>query len=183
MIQHFEVALWLAQIISVDRLTDEQSGDPAALRRTLLRGDLIVSTPGILAGALARGVVDHDVVASFDLVIVDEFDQFVVIDEVDRQSSTRYAELWQRLVTQLPKGARYIIKSATLGLDQVGNVNRTRTKAVLRAELISQRLKPVKIIIPERSFAEVVPYKPVQMTEIYDKNVASRSERSAPSSG
>ena len=103
--------------MSIDRLTDDQSGDPAALRRVLVRSDLIISAPGILAGALARGTVEDDVVAFFDLIIVDEFDQFLVLDELEAETSARYAELWERLVKQLPKRSRYLVKSATLGIN------------------------------------------------------------------
>jgi ERCC4-related helicase len=61
-IQHFNVALWIANTLVVDRLTDQQSGNPGSLRHTLLRSDLLVTTPGILAGCLARAVVDRDVI-------------------------------------------------------------------------------------------------------------------------
>lgn len=170
-VQHFAVALWIAQTLTVDRLTDDQSGDPGALRRTLLRSDLLVSTPGMLAGALARGVADDDVVASFDLVIVDEFDQFVVIDETDRDGVARYAEHWQRLITQLPSDTRFLVKSATLGLAPRQPRPRVRAKAHQRADLIGKLLDPIGIAIPEQSYAAVVPFKPIQMSRVHDANV------------
>jgi hypothetical protein len=171
-VQHFAVALWIAQTLTVDRLTDDQSGDPGSLRRTLLRSDLLVSTPGILAGALARGVADDDVVASFDLVIVDEFDQFVVIDETDRDSVARYAEHWQRLIAQLPPDTRFLVKSATLGLAPRQPRPRVLAKTHQRADLIGKLLDPIEIAIPEQSYAAVVPFKPIQMSDVHDANVA-----------
>ncbi|WP_167768185.1 DEAD/DEAH box helicase [Bradyrhizobium sp. MOS001] len=170
-VQHFDVARWIAQALTVDRLTDDQSGDPGALRGTLLRSDLLVSTPGILAGALARGVAD-EVIASFDLVIVDEFDQFVVVDENEWESAARYAELWQRLVRELPPAARYLVKSATLGLASQEPKRRFITKAQRRSDLIGKLLNPVAITVPEQSYAAVVPFKPIQMSRVHDGNVA-----------
>ncbi|MGY3129331.1 superfamily II DNA or RNA helicase [Bradyrhizobium sp. USDA 4501] len=169
-VQHFDVARWIATALTVERLTDEQSGDPGALRRSILRGDFLVSTPGILAGALARGVAD-DLIASFDLVIVDEFDQFVVVDETDRESAARYAELWQRLARQLPQTARYIIKSATLGLASYPPKCRVLTKAQRRSALIGKLLNPVAIAVPEESYAPVIPFKPIQMFQVHAPNV------------
>lgn len=171
-VQHFDVARWVAQTLIVDRITDEQSGDPGALRRALLRSDLLISTPGILAGALARGLADAAVAASFELVIVDEFDQFLVVDETERESVARYAELWRRLIARLPKAARYLIKSATLGLDARKPMPRTRTKAHQRAELMAKLLNPVRIAVPELSYAAVVPFQPIQKSRLNDNNVA-----------
>jgi superfamily II DNA or RNA helicase len=171
-VQHFGVALWLAQTLRVDRISDDQSGDPGSLRRTLLQSDLLISTPGILASAIARGVVDESVVNSFDLIIVDEFDQFVVIDEADTSSVARYAELWQRLVGHLPPSARYLVKSATLGLAATDGKARPRTKADHRARLIAKRLNPERIDIPESSYAAVVPFKSVRMRDVHDRRVA-----------
>ncbi|WFU25437.1 DEAD/DEAH box helicase [Bradyrhizobium sp. CB1717] len=170
-VQHFDVALWIAKSLTVDRLTDDQSGDPGALRRTILRSDLLVSTPGILAGAVARGIAD-DVISSFDLVIVDEFDQFVVVDETDRESAVRYAELWQRLVRELPAAARYLVKSATLGLASQEPKRRVMTKAQRRSALIGKLLNPVAITVPEQSYAAVIPFKPIRMSRVHDGNVA-----------
>lgn len=169
-VQHFGVALWIAQDLTVDRLTDDQSGDPGSLRRSLLRSDLLISTPGILAGAMARGLAD-DIMPSFNLVIVDEFDQFVVIDENERESAARYAEHWKRLCDQLPKTTRYLVKSATLGLQHGGDKARRRSKAQHRADLISKLLAPMPIAIPERSYAEVVPFKPIQLSVLNDQRV------------
>lgn len=126
---------------------------------------------GILAGAVARGVAD-DVIASFDLVIVDEFDQFVVVDETDRESSVRYAELWQRLVRELPAAARYLVKSATLGLASQEPKRRVLTKAQRRSALIGKLLNPVAITVPEQSYAAVIPFKPIRMSRVHDGNVA-----------
>jgi excisionase family DNA binding protein len=170
-VQHFDVALWVAPLLTVDRLTDYQSGHPADLRRVLLRSDLLISTPGILGGALARGLADEDVVASFDFVIVDEFDQFVVIDEADREGVARYAQLWQRLLSRLPASARFLVKSATLGLAARVPTARSRGRARQRANLISIALNPVSIVVPERSYAAVVPFMSIQKTQLNDGHV------------
>jgi superfamily II DNA/RNA helicase len=156
-VQHFEVAKWVAQSLRIDRLTDEQSGNPGSVRRTLLQGELIVSTPGMLANALARGVVGPDVTDTFELVIVDEFDQFVVVEEADRESVARYAQHWGRLVARLPPGARHVVKSATLGLDRSAVRPEARTRSHLRSELISHLLKPAAITVPEHEYAAFVP--------------------------
>jgi hypothetical protein len=171
-VQHFHVALWLSQTLTVDRLTDDQSGDPGALRRTILRSDFLISTPGILASAIARGVIDKDVVASFGLVIVDEFDQFVVVDETDRGSAARYSDLWKRLITQLPADTRYLVKSATLGITNKNSRSPRRSKAKHKSDLIRTLLDPVAISIPEASYGAVAPYMPIQLSVLHDPNVS-----------
>jgi hypothetical protein len=170
-VQHFDVAFWIAQTLTVDRLTDDQSGHPGELRSALLRSDLLISTPGILGGALSRGLADKDVVGSFELIIVDEFDQFVVIDETERGGVARYAELWQRLMSRLPATARFLVKSATLGLAAHAPTPRIRGKAHQRAKLISTLLNPISIVVPELSYAAVVPFMPIQKTQLDDENV------------
>lgn len=170
-VQHFEVARWIATLLTIERLTDDQSGDPGALRRSILRSDFLVSTPGILAGGLARGIAD-DLIGSFDLVIVDEFDQFVVVDEMDRESAARYAELWERLVRELSQTARYLIKSATLGLASQTPKRRALTKAQRRSALIGRLLNPVAISVPEEDYAPVIPFKPIQTLPVHGPNVA-----------
>lgn len=172
-VQHFDVARWVAQTLTIDRLTDDQSGDPGALRQTLLRGDLIISTPGLLASAIERGVADDDVVTSFDLVIVDEFDQFVVADEANRQSVARYTEAWRRLSELLPAKANYLVKSATLGLDRTGGTPAERTNSRKRPSLAGKLLDPVAILVPERSYAAVVPSKPVLEVQVIDPTIAA----------
>jgi superfamily II DNA/RNA helicase len=172
-VQHFEVSLWVAQSVRVDRLTDGQYGDPGALSSTLQRSDFLISTPGVLAGALRRGVVNDDVISSLDFVIVDEFDQFVVVDEEDRASVARYAEHWQELVRQLPQNTRYFVKSATLGIGEKTNARRFMTKVKERARFIGELLSPVGISVPERDYATVVPFNSIRKFKVFDSNVSS----------
>jgi superfamily II DNA/RNA helicase len=166
--QHFEVALWVARELVVDRLTDDQAGDPGSQRRTLTRGAFIVSTPGVLASAISRGVTDAAVVQSFDLVIVDEFDQFVVRDEGERETLARWAVHWQRLEAHLPKDARYLIKSATLGLGAAPPPKSGRRPRNPRADWIAERLDPVVIRVPERAYQAVAPFQRVRAAAVVD---------------
>jgi superfamily II DNA/RNA helicase len=174
-VQHFEVARWIATELRIDRISDEQSGDPGALRHTLLTADFVVSTPGVLASAMSRGAVGRDIVNRFDFVIVDEFDQFVVVDEEDHGSVVRYGEHWARLVAVLPKQARYLVKSATLGVAAPQD-KKPRTKAEKRAGLIHQQLAPVSITVPEAEYAEVVPLQQVRLTSVEDERVLALLE-------
>lgn len=167
--QHFEVAKWVARSLRIDRLTDQQSGDPGSIRRTLLQGELVISTPGILANAMARGVVGADIVDTFRLVIVDEFDQFVVIDEGDRDSVARYGQNWANLASRFPSTARYVVKSATLGLDARQHGSKApRNRSHLRSEMISNQLEPVAIAVPEGDYAAFVPLQVVIEVHVLD---------------
>jgi superfamily II DNA or RNA helicase len=171
-VQHFDVALWVARDLKVDRITDQQSGDPGALRSTLLRADFVISTPGVLASALKRGVVDDDVQASFDLIIIDEFDQFVVLEEADFTTEARYAEHWKSLSGLLPEQARHLITSATLGLSGTTTSKPGRgSKGEHRSHLIEQMLHPVVIRVPETAYAAVVPLNPVRAVVIEDLRI------------
>ncbi len=171
-VQHFDVARWVARMITVDRLTDEQSGDPGSLRSALLRSDLLITTPGILAGGLRRGVVGEDIVASFDFVIVDEFDQFIVLQEHEH-TSARYAKHWQSMMSLLPKNTRYVVKSATLGLDAQPTTVPFRSKTQQRPQFIRKRLRPIAIRIPEHSYAAVIPCTSIKMVVAQDSNITA----------
>lgn len=168
-VQHFDVALWVAGKICVDRLTDEQQGNPAAIRSTLLRAGLIISTPGLLANALSRRVVEEVVLATFDFVIADEFDQFIVVDELERGSVARYAQHWDRLRQILPEQARYFVKSATLGAHTQPQ-SRSR-RASHRARLLTAELDPIRIEIPEKEYHAVVPLQRIRVVQAADENV------------
>lgn len=172
-VQHFDVAYWIASNLRTDRLTDKHYGDPAAIRSTLVRGDFVISTPGILAGALGRGLVDTDVVSSFGLIIVDEWDQFIVVDEEDRGSVARFAEHWQALVKQLPQRARYLVKSATLSSPRLKRASHSAGKIPVRDHFVERLLSPVKIEVPERDYASIVPCQEIIRVKVADSRVSS----------
>lgn len=99
--------------------------------------------------------------------IVDEFDQFVVVDEEDRGDVARYAEHWGRLACALPKKARYLVKSATLGVASQSEQKTPRQRrANKRAALIQAQLKPQPIHVLETQYAAVVPFKPIKLVEV-----------------
>jgi hypothetical protein len=171
-VQHFEVARWVAPVIRIDRLGDDQSSNPGSLRWSLMQAEFIVSTPGILASALRRGVVDQAVIDSFRLVIVDEFDQFVVVDESERESIARYAENWNKLQTRLPSTTRYIVKSATLGMAESHHTPRQcLTRGRLHAALVGEMMKPVIILVDESEFAPFVPRQAIIEVRLHDRRV------------
>jgi superfamily II DNA/RNA helicase len=172
-IQHFEVARWIATSLIVDRLTDEHAGDPGAVRRTLLRSQFVISTPGILANALGRRVIESSVVATVTRVIVDEFDQFVVVEESERHSVARYGRHWQRLLKYLPPTTRFLIKSATLGSRSAQKAKGNVTKAARRFVLITKQLNPAFIHIPEKYYAAVIPYQRLHAVTLTDARIAA----------
>jgi Helicase conserved C-terminal domain len=104
-------------------------------------------------------------------VIVDEFDEFVVIEEGDRETAARYAANWRRLHAQLT--ARYLIKSATLGLSSLRAPQKTPTKATRRAQLIANLLNPLPIVVPQRCYATVAPFKQIRAIVLEDGRVAN----------
>ncbi|MDE2134751.1 MAG: DEAD/DEAH box helicase [Alphaproteobacteria bacterium] len=171
-IQHFEVAQWVATEIVVDMLRDEQSGNPGSLRASLLRADLLITTPGLLAGALERRLVDRKYVESIRFVIVDEFDTFVVIEEAEWDTVSRFADHWARLKSQLSDKARYLVKSATLMLGDRRNDSGDRTRTNRRAQAIVETLAPVRIEVPERQYSRVIPYQSVIEVRRYDARIA-----------
>lgn len=180
--QHFDVARWVASDLKVDRLEDQASGHPSDIRRILLRSDLLISTPGLLGNALARRVVEPEVIASFDFVIVDEYDQLLVVEEDGFTTEVRHAEAWDRLQAQLPADARYLIKSATLGLGEDVKPGR-RTKAQRRAEAIATELLPVRIHVPEARYRPVAPFKPISAQVLRDPRIAALLEGVAVKKG
>lgn len=180
--QHFEVARWVACDLKVDRLEDQASGRPFDIRRILLRSDLMISTPGLLGSALARRIVEPEIVASFDFVIVDEYDQLLVVEEDGFTTEVRHAQAWDRLRAQLPAHARYLIKSATLGLEQEAKRGR-RTKAQRRAEAIAAELSPVRVHVPESRYHPVAPFKPVSAQVLSDPHISALLEGVAVKKG
>lgn len=175
-VQHFEVARWLATHVRVQRIEDTHAGNPAAVRALLLRSNFIVSTPGLLARALSRSVVDDEVAASFTFVIADEFDQFVVVEEGERDTITRYSSHFTELEAVLPKAARYLIKSATLGLNDTSSAPSRRQRSRIRSNFLREELEPVVIQVPERSYAEVMPFLQVRQSIVRDRAISKLFE-------
>jgi hypothetical protein len=180
--QHFEVARWITCDLKVDRLEDQNFGHPADVRRIILRSDLLISTPGVLGNSLARRVVEREIVDTFDFVIVDEYDQMLVVEEDGLTTAVRHAETWRRLRSQLPANARYLIKSATLGLDEAGGPPR-RTKAARRARAITAELSPVRIHVPEARYRPVAPYQLISAHIVQDPRVEELLEAVTISKG
>lgn len=167
-LQHFEVARWVAHCLQVDRLIDKQAGDPGWLWHTLMTSDLIVSTPGILASAMNR-LGSADYMNTIQLVIVDEFDQFVVVDEAERETEARYAEHWDRLSKCLPTTTRYVVKSATLGLDPSSpSGTRGHGRNRLRSKFIARMLAPVMVNVSEADYAAFVPLQRITIVRVID---------------
>jgi len=182
-VQHFEVARWIMPELVIDSLGDDQSGDPGSLRATMLRAALLVTTPGIVASALERRLVDRDYVSSIGFVIADEFDTFVVSDEMEHETETRFAKHWGRLKQMLSPRTRYLVKSATLNLGQ-GEVGASQhVRAGRRARHIAEMFAPVAIEIPESEYARVIPLQNVTEVDRYDENIASLTAAVSTSKG
>jgi hypothetical protein len=171
-VQHFEVARWIMPELVVDSLDDDQSGDPGSLRATLLRTAFLVTTPGIIASALERRLVSRDYLTSIGFVIVDEFDTFVVSDEMEHDTEIRFAKNWARLKQIFPPTTRYLVKSATLNLPQGEDMAAQHVRSGRRARHILKMLAPVAIDISESEYASVIPFQNVNEVDQHDGNIA-----------
>ena len=158
-VQHADVARWIMPELVVSKIEDDHSGDPGAIRSTMLRTDFLITTPGIVASALKRQVVDQSYVNSVGFVIVDEFDSFVVSDEHEHETEARFATSWSALRTQLAANVRFLIKSATLNLAPANSTVPQSRKAKNRSNKIVDELKPLQIQISESDYAAVVPFQ------------------------
>jgi superfamily II DNA/RNA helicase len=155
----------------VDSLSDDQSGNPGSLRATLLRAAFLVTTPGIIAGALERHLVGSEYISSVRFVIVDEFDTFVVSDETEYETEARFARNWARLKAQLRPSTRYLVKSATLNLTDKREGTLQQTRTTQRARHISEMLSPTVIEIAESEYANVLPFQNIIEVDRRDENI------------
>jgi superfamily II DNA or RNA helicase len=163
--QHGHVAAWLARRFGVIALTETIGRDRFALAAALTRSRLIVSTPGLAAGALRRRLVDSRVRASFRLAIIDEFDQFLTESMGQEGEVARHHQALETLLLELPADARLLLKSATLPNTAEGK----RGGRGRKAEFVATRLSPIPIVPRRSAYAPFEPMADVRGVRVRDR--------------
>jgi hypothetical protein len=169
-LQHNRYSGWSRAFLDVLIVTDHEAARPVQLSPWSKRADMLIGLPGLLSGCIGRLAIPASVVKSIDLIIVDEFDEFLHQEYTRESISVRFDRDFEELRVVLPKSVPVVLMSGT-------SPSAARGSEAERLSAFIQRVyKPLAVKIAEKDYAKFIPKVRLRVLLINDPAVIRLDE-------
>ncbi len=169
--QHDECIKWCSKIHPAVYFNSDQKRSIQEIKAKTIKNDVFICTPEYFANLIKSDKIDDDLVESIDLIIIDEFDDFLVFEFGEKDNSARFSKEIEELLFWLKKDIKVLLISATSPLHLSLNSN-IYTKAF--SSFIIELFNPVTISSKSKSISKYIPKAKIILKPIFDKNVIFR---------
>jgi superfamily II DNA/RNA helicase len=167
-------ATWAAPELRTLGIREELVTNTAHLRASYARAHVIVSTPGLFASLLARQAITPDTFHKhLSFVIVDEFDEFLVLEPARYGFRVRFEQDFLSLYNQIPTSL-FLLMSGTSPLSS-RPLGRSQT-AEYFGRFTANVFKPVQVSVPQSHFKKFIPHADVRLVSCLDGYVIACHE-------
>lgn len=142
-------------------------------------GRMVFGMPGLLANRLAARTIDRSIVESIEMLIVDEFDAFLMLRYLAGGVTVNFHEPLAALRSHLPETCRLLLVSATtpeiLSPDEASDVEARVDASAQTAyrRFLDDGIDPAYVSIAERYYADFVPHAQILAVAVADIEVAN----------
>lgn len=141
-------------------------------------GRVVFGMPGLLANRLAARAIPRPLVESIELLIVDEFDAFLMLRYLAGGVAVAFHDPLAALRSHLPETCQLLLVSATtpeiITPDEASDVEARVDASAQSAfrHFLDDRIDPVYVSIAERYYADFVPHAQILAVGVRDAEVA-----------
>ncbi len=169
--QVVRAATWAHDDITRVAVTQELSIKLQNLIAAISESDIIITTPGIFASLLIRRKVIRDLLlSSLGLVIVDEFDEFLIREPTRYDFRVRFDTSFNAL-NPFIKDIPLLLMSGTAPSSMETLVNSDTAHSF--AMFIQKQFDPITVIVPEDEYSKYIPVANVNIIKSIDPFVIS----------
>lgn len=168
--QHREHAKWLAPgsfSLGIGELAMRNLGRYAARLKIY---HVYMTTPMILANSVRSLATDPSVFSTVDLVIVDEFDEFLTFEYQQYGTSARFKREFLHLHQLFGDNVRFLLMSATSPLGTLSKGSKDKAVKAF-SNFIVDRFDPHVVDLNEDDYADYIPTARVRVVDVFDENV------------
>jgi superfamily II DNA/RNA helicase len=173
--QHREYARWLPPELHALELTSREANNGFEFDRRIKRARLVITTPGLLAGMIDRGLWSARLLKSVGYVVLDEFDEFLQFEYRESAGETRFDRALDNLLDLLGRRRPTLLLSGTSPLAAVRAGNSHPVVNAL-AHFIKRKYKPLEISPNEAKFKQHLPSAQISLQGISDSSVRALNE-------
>jgi hypothetical protein len=120
--QHFAYAQWMDDAVDFYHLSDYTVQRPARFVANTARTRLLFTTPDLFANKVRPGLISNFFKRSIGLVVVDEFDEFLLPEFTEEGCQCRFDIAFQNFLDVLPRSCRFLLMRATSPMIEGPNV-------------------------------------------------------------
>lgn len=168
--QHRAVAAWICPETQPMAITADDGKYFNNMIAKLTRGNFIISTPEILANSFRRRRIPREIIRSFSLVMIDEFDEFLVSDYEEVALFARFHLALDNLINTLPDDAVYFLTTATDPASKTSNKHANQ-ELENYSELVASSFSPQRVEVPDREIDQYLPTAEVHFKCVQDTSV------------
>lgn len=163
--QHLVYSQWMAEVEAYS-LNEQNVRRTIPTSAHLSACSILFTTPDLFANQVKSGLVDPAILRSFRLVVVDEFDEFLLPEFTDNGCDCRFDIAFQKLLDVLKKPA-FILMSATSPVLSDGTPGGS-LEALAASEKVRQYFDPILISPPQKNYKRFVPVTKLKLHAIGD---------------
>jgi superfamily II DNA/RNA helicase len=164
--QVVDAANWATPELRTLRISEELAANTAHLQASYSRANVIVSTPGIFASLLQSHSISPDTFfENLEFVIVDEFDEFLVLEAAKDGFSVRLDLDFLNLYNQVRRSP-FLLMSGTSPLSS-RSLAKSQT-AEYFSQFTQKVFHPVQVSVPQSHFAKYIPHAEVRIVSCAD---------------
>jgi hypothetical protein len=164
-LQHNRYAAWAREFLDVLIVTSDEAANPGRLGVRAERAAMLIGLPGILSGAMGRPAIPESATQAIDLVIIDEFDEFLHQEYTRTGISIRFDKDFDELRAVLPANVPTVLMSGTSPNAAYG------TEAQRLAAFVQRVYRPKRVLIPETAYAAFIPKVRLRVHYVFDREV------------
>lgn len=169
--QHDECIKWCSKSHPAVYFNSDQKYSVQEVNAKTLKNDVFISTPEYFSNLIKSDKINDNIVESIDLIIIDEFDDFLVFEFGEKDNVARFHKEIEELFFWLKEDIKVFFISATSPLHLCSNGN-VYTKAF--SSFISERFNPVATSSKSKSISKYIPKARIVLKPVFDKHVIFR---------
>lgn len=168
--QHKAFIRWLAPKYQAVSIRQKKIANPGRLEAELHSTSIVISTPEILANCVRAHRIPPEIVNTIGLVIVDEYDDFLVFEYDESGPNTRFSTAYDKLIQALPSNIPHLLMSATSPIEAVQKGNNSQDVRSF-AQLVTESYHPTPIKVSDRLISQYIPTANVIAKAVEDSEV------------
>lgn len=172
--QHTDYAEWMADAVEFYRLSDSSVQSPVRFAANSAKSRLLFTTPDLFANKVRSGLITPVMRKTIGLVIVDEFDEFLLPEYSTVGCVCRFDLSFQNFLNSLPKKlpksvpkCTFLLMSATSPLvsDHDTSIN-SEVKAA--SQRVRTYFNPTIVSVPSDNYRNHVPVTRLKLHAVHD---------------
>ena len=168
--QHREAINWCANDLRSFKLYSKNSNNYSTIDSNTKKSQVIIVTPELFYNR--RQVISLDVLNSIDLIVVDEFDDFLMFEFGIKSYFAKFSLDFKRIL-KLFKNSNFLLVSATSPIHKKKGLTKY---SIAFSELIRKTFQPELVTADSRSISRHIPKAHVNLVEVVDDDVLSLDE-------